>query len=83
MPIDRSRSSTISSYFSSDPPSKWKSAWLWPALSRAVSSSLTALSPRPSQGQCGVVKLRLSSHGSACRFRPRMTWTAFSVMMSV
>lgn len=62
-PIERSRSSTICRYFSTEPPSWCHSARASPALIRRSTSALAPVSPSAIHGQCGVVKLRLSSHG--------------------
>jgi hypothetical protein len=43
LPLERSRSSTISLYVSTEPPSLWNNTPGSPALMRAVSASLTAL----------------------------------------
>lgn len=62
-PTDRSRSSTICLYFSTEPPSWCHSARPSPALIRRTISALSAVSPSAIHGQCGVVKFRFSSHG--------------------
>ncbi|CAM5673786.1 hypothetical protein SCALM49S_00330 [Streptomyces californicus] len=62
-PTERSRSSTISVYFSTEPPSACQRADRSPALIRRTISALAPVSPSAIQGQCGVVKFRLSSHG--------------------
>jgi hypothetical protein len=85
-PTAASRLCTISVYFATEPPSYWLRAslisnWLVAARIFAAISAPVSSSPSASQGQCGVVKLRFSSHGLSCS-RPTYS-TARSVSTCV